>query len=205
MTSRTLCVLVSRPGRPPEAVAVTHTAEHRIADLAAALAGHFAEPAAVWLLGADGEVLDPGTPVRDTDVRHGDHLVLLADGEEPPATERPALELRVLSGAAAGQRLPLPDGRRSLGRGQDCDLRVLDPSVSRSPAWIAVQGRSAVLERLEGRQAIRSRGRPLAPPTPLPVGQVLEMGEALLMVAEASPARPPGLRGSLPLVRPARA
>jgi len=108
----------------------------------------------------------------------------------------------VRSGAAAGLRLPLHGGRHSIGRGSDSDLRITDPSISRSPAWIVVDGRQVLVERIEMRQAIRVDGRPLSPPSPLAVGQVFEMEAARMVVAGIPGERPPGPgRGLLAMSR----
>jgi S-DNA-T family DNA segregation ATPase FtsK/SpoIIIE len=204
--STTLYVLASPPGGVPEAVCAVHGPEHRVHDLARALAGHLGEPDRLLLAVAGGALLDPSLAIAEAPIRHGDHLLLLRDPAEAPAVPPPvAMELRVLSGAAAGLRLPLRDGRHSLGRGADCELRVPDPTISRSPAWLAVEGRAVVVDAVEARQDMRVGGAPLAPPHPLPAGQVFEMGAALMQVAEPAPPRPAGRGGWLAIRRSPRA
>jgi hypothetical protein len=108
-----------------------------------------------------------------------------------------ALELRVLAGAAAGLRLPLPRGTLSLGRATGVDLLIPDRSVSRSPAWLQVDDR-VVVQRVEARQEIRIDGRAVAPGAPLPESQPFEMGKALMAVARTPvEPRPSGYAGAI--------
>jgi DNA segregation ATPase FtsK/SpoIIIE-like protein len=199
--ARTLCVLVGRPGRVPGEVCVSAGPGRRVADLTDALAGFLGEAGPLLLAHADASApLDPDAPVEDSGIRHGDHLELRGRADpplQPPAV--PALELRVLSGAAAGARMPLSEGRHALGRGPDCDLRIAEPSVSRDPVWILVGGGGVLVERIGERQDVRLDGQPLAVPAALPVGTPFEVGGAVLLIApRPAGSRPPGRAGAIP-------
>jgi type VII secretion protein EccCb len=179
-------ILLSRPWSIPEELSVSFGQHHRVGDLTAALADFTGEQGELRLAMAGGPVLDPAMPIANSPIRHGDHLLLVDRGYHPVVPQIAPLELRVLSGAAAGLRLPLPKGRYSLGRGLGCDLRIPDPSISRSPAWIAVDDRGVVVEQIEARQDLRIHGQPTTTPCALAQGQVFEIGGALMMVAAAS-------------------
>lgn len=178
----TLFIVVSRPGSIPEELCVSFTSYHRVSDLTEALVEAFEEPGEFRLAVADGRLLEPEMPVAESPIRHGDHL-LLVDGHRPWRRTLTALELRVLSGAAAGLRLALPKGMLSLGRAPGVDLLIPDRSVSRSPAWLIVGDQRVLVERVEARQEIRIAGRPIGVPGPLPEDHAFEMGGALMMIA----------------------
>jgi S-DNA-T family DNA segregation ATPase FtsK/SpoIIIE len=198
--SDSLNLLVSRPGGPPEELSVSFAAHHRIGDLSAALADFTGERRDLRLALADGQLLDPAAGIAGSSVRQGDHLLLIEDGEVPAAPPAVALELRVVSGAAAGLRLPLPRGRYTLGRSVERDLAIPDPSISRSPTWVLVDEQGAVIEHMEARQELRVHGEAVALPFRLPQDQVFQIGGALLMVARAPAAqRANGQGGSIAL------
>jgi S-DNA-T family DNA segregation ATPase FtsK/SpoIIIE len=184
--STTLHVLVGRPGAAPEQLSATFAPHHLVGELARALAEFTGEPGHRQLALAGAGVLDPGMPIAGTAIRHGDHLLLVDDGYRPDPAPAAMLELRVLSGAAAGLRLPLHPGQYSLGRALQRDLRIPDPSISRSPAWIAVDDRGLVVEHVEGDQHLRLGGQAMTPPCFVPLRQVFEMGAALMTVAPTS-------------------
>jgi S-DNA-T family DNA segregation ATPase FtsK/SpoIIIE len=186
---------VGRPGSIPEELSVSFAPHHSVGELTEALADFSGEHGQFQLATAAGPVLDPTAPIARRPIRHGDHLLLVESGYRPDPPPAAPLELRVLSGAAAGHRLPLYPGRYSLGRSLQRDLRIPDPSISRSPAWIAVDDGGVVVEHIEGRQHLRISGQPMSTPCLVPLGQVFEMGGALLMVTRSSPdvrARGPG-------------
>jgi len=165
-----------------------------VSDLVGALAGYLRDAGALRLV-VGGSFVDPAAAVADLGVRSGEHLLLLQDEEPPPPHRRHA-------GRRGAARAVGRGGRHSIGRGSDSDLRITDPSISRSPAWIVVDGRQVLVERIEMRQAIRVDGRPLSPPSPLAVGQVFEMEAARMVVADIPGERPPGPgRGLLAMSR----
>src|SRR2546430_741172 len=112
----TIRLLVSQPGSLPEGLSVGISPLHRVSDLVSALAAFPGGQGDFHLAIAGGPVLDPAVPIARSPIRQGDHLLLVERGYRPTVPPRAALELRVLSGAAAGLRLPLSAGRHSLGR-----------------------------------------------------------------------------------------
>jgi S-DNA-T family DNA segregation ATPase FtsK/SpoIIIE len=180
---RTLRLVLGRPGSIPEELSVTFGPHHQVGDLATALAEFAGEQHELGLAIAGGPRLDSTQTIAGSPMRQGDHLLLVERGYRPTPPPAVPLELRVLSGAAAGLRLPLPRGRYSVGRALERDLRIPDPSISRSPAWIVVDEQGVTVEHIEARQDLRIHGQAMATPCPLPLGQPFEMGGALMMVA----------------------
>ncbi|HYW22895.1 MAG TPA: type VII secretion protein EccCb [Terriglobales bacterium] len=178
--------MVGSPGSIPEQLSVSFTEDHTIGDLAAALTAFANEHGELHLATAGGPLLDPMLPIVRSPLRHGDHLLLVESAYRYAAATPAPLELQVLSGAAAGHRLPLHPGRYSLGRALQRDLRIPDPSISRSPAWIAVDDHGVVVEHVEGHQDLRVGGQAVATPCLVPLGQIFEMGGALLTVTQTA-------------------
>ncbi len=88
----------------------------------------------------------------------------------------------------------LPPGRSLvLGRGKDCDVPVLDPSVSRRHARIsglAPPGAPMRIEDLGSAHGVRIDGSPVTGgPRDVWPGQVVEVGAAMVIVQEGSPSR----------------
>jgi hypothetical protein len=113
------------------------------------------------------------------------------DGVETASVVRPtddpgALVLLAFCGEST-QRFDLARaGEVTIGRAPDCALRVDHPSVSRRHARVHVGPRLAI-EDLGGRNGTRVRGVLLAPHhrAPLHPGDVVECGEAMLIVRQA--------------------
>ena len=57
--------------------------------------------------------------------------------------------LTVLTGLSAGQTIPLSDSEMSFGRSRDCDVRLMDPGISRRHCRIVPRGRSYTIEDLD--------------------------------------------------------
>jgi S-DNA-T family DNA segregation ATPase FtsK/SpoIIIE len=194
--SSTLHVLVNRRGSAEE-LCISFTHHHRISDLTRALVEFLDEPAEQRLAAADGQLLEPELLISDSSICHGDQLLLVDSHSNARRTPATALELRVLAGAAAGLRLPLPRGTLSLGRAPGVDLPIPDRSVSRSPAWLHIDDR-VLVQQVEARQEIRIDGRAVAPGMPLPEGQPFEMGRAMMVVARTPvERRPSGYAGAI--------
>lgn len=113
--------------------------------------------------------LDAGTTrdlfVRETplsevaDLPESGHLLLtpFPRGEAIPAGP-PPVWLAVAEGPDAGQTVPLPRGTYSIGRGA-CDIRIMDPALSRHHADLVVDATSITLTCTEGNAALRSDRR----------------------------------------------
>lgn len=120
-----------------------------------------------------------------------------------------------------GREIVLVPGVYFVGRGEDADLRLDDPGVSRRHAAIRVVGDGAEVEDLGSRNGVLLNGQPVRGVQPLAPGDVLGVGEHELRVARpgfpdasdtgtrplrAPPPRPqvpePGSVGSLGLLSP---
>lgn len=117
-----------------------------------------------------------GARVGSTRAMASDLLRSIADRAAPPAGPH----LLVLTGPAAGQRLPL--GReQTLGRSRRATLRLADPRASRLHARVRVDGAGATVEDLGARNGLRVNGlRIEGRAQPLRPGDVLAVGETEL-------------------------
>ncbi len=104
-----------------------------------------------------------------------------------PERARPAVF--VLLGETAFT-VDLPDqGALRIGRGEECELRVDHRSVSRLHAQITA-GDPAMIEDLGSRNGTIVRGLRLEAPMPLHLGDVVECGEAMLVLRARGDAKP---------------
>ena len=87
---------------------------------------------------------------------------------------------------------PLPSvGMLTLGRARECDIQIVDPSVSRNHARIRV-GSVVTIEDLKSANGTRLRGEPLLPgkPAAFTPGESVELGSAIVMMRRrAAPTR----------------
>ena len=87
---------------------------------------------------------------------------------------------------------PLPSiGTLVLGRARECDIQIVDPSVSRNHARIRVGG-VVTIEDLNSANGTRLRGEPLLPgkPATFTPGESVEVGSAIAMLRrKAAPTR----------------
>ncbi len=100
--------------------------------------------------GRVGPLLRADTPLTDSGIRSG-ATVALADADARfvnPEEAQGAAVVRVLvtSGPGAGLALDLPAGVWTIGRGADCDLRLVDPQVSKRHARLIVSDRVTVAD-----------------------------------------------------------
>jgi len=89
----------------------------------------------------------------------------------------------------AGDRVsthPLPDaGKIRIGRGEDVELRIDDPSVSREHAHVFFEkGRPIQISDAGSSNGTRVRGKPVTAGQKVPItpGETFEIGSALLMI-----------------------
>ena len=97
----------------------------------------------------------------------------------------------IVRGQVRSQGIP-ETGELVIGRGSACGLRIDDPSISRAHARLCVGARSTI-EDLGSGNGTRVRDGKLAPRTagPIGLGEVIEVGEAMLVIQRgAPPSRP---------------
>jgi S-DNA-T family DNA segregation ATPase FtsK/SpoIIIE len=177
---------------------VTAEPQHRVAELALALAeslagtfapaaGGAAGPADLWL---DGDRLDPGVPLASSGLRDGARLGF---GGPAPAPRYPvpagAAQIRVVAGPDAGLVIPVGPGEHEVGRGGR-DVGLTDPKVSRGRhCVISVSASSGTIactvRNGESRYGTGLDGKPVgSEPVPLRPGQIVAAGLSLLTLAE---------------------
>lgn len=178
---------VEVPGRPAEDLYLDIDGDRRVADLTQVLAqreglrappgflGLYCRRTAAWL--------DRTATVRQTGIRAGDELLLAPHGALVQGSDgtAPATLLLVTGGPQAGRRFPLTPGVYSVGRAPECDVVILDPTLSRLHLTLRVAKDGAVTvvdERSSHGTLIE--GRPLGGPTLLRPGQEIEAGRTLL-------------------------
>jgi S-DNA-T family DNA segregation ATPase FtsK/SpoIIIE len=106
---------------------------------------------------------------------------------------RGALELRVVGGPDAGRTLALEGGRHVLGRGEDVEVRLEDPNVSRRHALLHVAGGTVEVTDLGSSNGTTLDGREVLERSPWGVGERLQIGATTLQVAGAHDAPAPVL------------
>jgi len=155
---------------------------------------------------ASGRPLAAGQTLAASGVRHGSTLVL-RPGPPPPSDMRPAprdlgrlpvAELRVLSGPAAGRRVPLEPGEHRLGSHPYSRIVLRDPALARVHLVIAVgAGGSVIVAPAAPDAPCLLDGEPLAGPAAPRPGQVVRVGRSLLAFGRpgegAAPAERPDL------------
>lgn len=98
-----------------------------------------------------------------------------SDAAAPPAGPH----LLVLTGPAAGERLPLgPD--QTLGRSRRARIRLLDPAASRLHARLRLRPGGASVEDLGAKNGLRVNGLPLDARASLRKGDELQLGDTVL-------------------------
>ncbi|MFD0632106.1 FtsK/SpoIIIE domain-containing protein [Catenulispora yoronensis] len=182
----------------------------RVADLASALGS----PGGGLVV--DGRPTPPGTPLAESGLVLGSEVsTVLADDRDPGTMSHEGLVLRVVGGLDAGLARPLTPGRFRLGRGDQADIRVDCPDLSRAHCEIEVtrQGRVTVRD-LGSRNGTDLNGVRLAGPAVVgPYDLVCAAGRvpfrvlpaaALGPVQYVNPAREAGPGGTLPFNRAPR-
>ena len=74
------------------------------------------------------------------------------------------------------QEFNLPFGITIVGRGEDCQITLFDPSVSRQHARIIVDDQCAMIEDLKSRNGCRVNGKRIQGPTQLVEGDRIRIG-----------------------------
>jgi DNA-binding NtrC family response regulator len=122
----------------------------------------------------------------------GDTIITTSRGAAAGTTSAGHLQLLIV-GTGTILRHPLPEaGDVSIGRSDQCDVRVDEPSVSRRHAVIHL-GPPLTIEDLDSANGTRVRGEALHPgvAVALDVGESAELGSVMLMVQLARVAAQP--------------
>ena len=133
--------------------------------------------------------LDPSTPIGIPPLVHG---ALVHSGTAPAGADPvgDGLHLRVICGPDSGLLLPVRCGRFRLGRAADVDLQLEDPDVSRTHAELTVDQDGPRVRDLGSTNGTYVGGNAVADgAAPLRPGDLLQVGESVLVLAEGSPAR----------------
>jgi S-DNA-T family DNA segregation ATPase FtsK/SpoIIIE len=88
-------------------------------------------------------------------------------------------------GTDTATRIVLVPGRYLLGRGQDADIRVFGPTVSRQHARIDVESEGASVRDLNSTNGTRVNGVRATESLRLVTGDVLALGQVTLDVVQA--------------------
>ncbi|HKY16440.1 MAG TPA: FtsK/SpoIIIE domain-containing protein [Microthrixaceae bacterium] len=186
-----LFVRVHRPGHGHADVRVEIDPDQPSARLAMDVAEHIGDvrPGAPrLLLVRTGAILDPDRPVGESGLVSGDELVLgpTAVATPPPPTPVRAVSVDVLAGPDSGHSAPLDRGSHLLGRGENCDIIVTDPTVSRSHLRVDVGADWAVTITPDptAQNALRINGVKMAEPSAVTGDDVITVGATSLAFRE---------------------
>jgi DNA segregation ATPase FtsK/SpoIIIE, S-DNA-T family len=136
----------------------------------------------VTLTVLDGQrvTLDPAMPVADSGIKSGDHLTVAPAGDRyADRAARLVAQVTVLHGPDAGQRVPLPAGNITIGRGNGCDLMLSDTLVSRRHVRLFLAPGSAEILDLGSANGITLNEVPVTRGAWLP-GDKLRIGDTVL-------------------------
>ena len=137
---------------------------------------------AVTLTVLDGQrvTLDPALPAADSGIKSGDHVTVAPAADRyADRAARLVAQVTVLSGPDAGQRVPLPRGNSTIGRGNGCDLVLSDTLVSRLHVRLFLAPGSAEILDLGSANGITLNEEPVTRGTWLP-GDKLRIGDTVL-------------------------
>jgi len=137
---------------------------------------------AVTLTVLDGQrvTLDPALPAADSGIKSGDYVTVAPAADRyADRAARLVAQVTVLSGPDAGQRVPLPRGNSTIGRGNGCDLVLSDTLVSRRHVRLFLAPGSAEILDLGSANGITLNEEPVTRGTWLP-GDKLRIGDTVL-------------------------
>ncbi len=117
-----------------------------------------------------GQVVTRETPLDKANLRSGDQVRLIDDGEarrlsrtswEQPAPvgDRPAAWVKLLTGPRANTVIEIPFGDSAIGRGDECDIVIADDALSRHHAVITVDDHSITITDLSSTNGVVTDGR----------------------------------------------
>lgn len=176
-----LPLAVVTPGGRRADVRVRGGDDVTVAQVAAELAELVGGRGPLWV---GGVRVDPAVPLATlaagTVVGVGGPI---ADAVVPAST----LEVAVVGGPSAGRSVPLAD-EVLVGRDEGVAVRLADADVSRRHCSIRPDGDAAVVEDLGSRNGTVVGGVAINRPTSVELGEVVRVGESVLMVRVAPPA-----------------
>jgi len=196
-----LKITLDRPQGATDLV-LTAAADATVGDVATALtvrdpdgrgrSGGTVPSGAVTLTVLDGQrvTLDPALPAADSGIKSGDHVTVAPAGDQyADRAARLVAQVTVLQGPGAGQRVPLPSGNLTIGRGNGCDLVLADTLVSRRHVRLFLAPGSAEILDLGSANGITLNDEPVTRGSWLP-GDRLRIGDTVLGIefAGAPPA-----------------
>ncbi|MBQ7190156.1 MAG: Flp pilus assembly complex ATPase component TadA [Kiritimatiellae bacterium] len=106
--------------------------------------------------------------------------------------------LTVVLGNEPARQLSLPDGLYTLGRGENCKIRLRDPGVSERHALLTLRDGSAWIEDLHSSNGTQVNGVDVTGPTRLRADTVVSAGGCLLRVAAAGSSEPASAPSPVP-------
>ena len=136
----------------------------------------------VTLTVLDGQrvTLDPALPAADSGIKSGDRVTVAPAGDRyADRAARLVAQVTVLQGPDAGQRVPLPAGNITIGRGNGCDLVLSDTLVSRRHVRLFLAPGSAEILDLGSANGITLNDGPVTRGSWLP-GDRLGIGDTVL-------------------------
>ena len=194
-----LKITLERPQGATDLV-VTAAADATVGDVATALTVRDPDgrgPSASWLPGGSGAAvpagtvtltvldgqrvtLDPALPAADSGIKSGDHVTIAPAGDRyADRAARLVAQVTVLQGPDAGQRVPLPTGNITIGRGNGCDLVLSDTLVSRRHVRLFLAPGLAEILDLGSANGITLNDEPVTRGSWLP-GDRLRIGDSVL-------------------------
>ncbi|WP_018680141.1 FtsK/SpoIIIE domain-containing protein [Actinokineospora enzanensis] len=167
-------------------VLVTVGEDATVADLRAALAAALDLPDRP--VGPHpGRALADRLPVARAGLVRGGVLHMLGTGTAAPVTARSRFELAVIGGPHATTAVPLPDGVPVIvGRAPESGLTLADPEVSRVHAQVTWGSDGLSVTDVNSRNGIRVRGWRVDGETVVGPGEIVGIGESLLLVRQAT-------------------
>ncbi|MFI5044862.1 MAG: FHA domain-containing protein, partial [Acidimicrobiales bacterium] len=187
-----LFVRVHRPGQESSDVRVDIDPDQPSARLAADIADHLGDVGTDaperLLLVRTGNFLADDCPVGETGLVSGDELVLNPTvlSTPPPPTPVRAVSVDVLEGPDSGHSAPLDRGSYLLGRGDNCDIIVSDPTVSRSHLRVDVAADWTVTVTVDptAENGLLVNGAKVTEPTTLDNDDVVTIGTTSIAFRE---------------------
>jgi S-DNA-T family DNA segregation ATPase FtsK/SpoIIIE len=149
---------------------------------------------------------DPASPIGASSLRFGDHLTLAHRSWSPPGSERRRTgsthySLVVIGGPGTGARFPLANGAHVLGRGQNADITVDDPALSRHHLRLTIADIGITIADEQSSNGTFIDGKSIDQPTPVAVGTVVQAGHSLLRIDPYEAAASSAQTGADGLVR----
>ncbi|MDQ6775292.1 MAG: FtsK/SpoIIIE domain-containing protein [Actinomycetota bacterium] len=161
----------------------------------------------------DGRFCHPDLALDEIGLHEGAHVRLATAPTPSPPASRAPLELRVVAGLDAGQRIPLASGGTIVGRDDDDAVAMSDVAVSRRHLRVEPSpgGLRAKVTDLGSVNGSWVEGRRIKEPTEVSPGTVFEAGDVAFMLEpvsedriEVDPQRQAGAGGLVAFNRPPR-